>query len=81
MSMRIASSVSPSNFEPKDPARFAHDLATAVNQLLADPAKLRAMGLLSRERVEHYFSWTSIARWTLDFYFDLVQGPSAGVGG
>jgi alpha-maltose-1-phosphate synthase len=71
--------VSPVNFEPQDPAGFAHDLAAAVNQLLADPAKLRELGLRSRERVEHYFSWTSIARWTLDFYFDLVQGPSAEV--
>jgi len=31
------------------------------------------MGLRSRERVEHFFSWTSIARWTTDFYWDLVQ--------
>ncbi|HMB02782.1 MAG TPA: glycogen synthase [Isosphaeraceae bacterium] len=66
--------VSGTDFEPKDPARFARDLVAAINQLLDDPARLREMGLRSRERVEHYFSWTSIARWTLDFYFDLVQG-------
>jgi len=60
-------------FEPKDPARFAYDLATAVNRLLDDPERLAEMGLRSRERVEHYFSWTSIARWTCDFYWDLVQ--------
>jgi starch synthase len=66
--------VSSTDFEPKDPAQFARDLAAAINQLLDDPARLREMGLRSRERVEHYFSWTSIARWTLDFYFDLVQG-------
>ncbi len=61
-------------FEPKDPARFALDLANAVNSLLDDPERLRRMGLRSRERVEHFFSWTSIARWTIDFYWDLVQG-------
>ena len=61
------------DFEPSDPARFAHDLASAVNSLLDDPEKLRRMGLRSRERVEHFFSWTSIARWTTDFYWDLVQ--------
>ncbi|MBX6311701.1 MAG: glycogen synthase [Isosphaeraceae bacterium] len=66
--------ISSTNFEPKDPARFARDLAAAINQLLEDPARLREMGVRSRERVEHYFSWTSIARWTLDFYWDLVQG-------
>jgi glycogen synthase len=62
------------DFEPKDPERFARDLAEAVNSLIDDPARLRQMGELSRERVEHYFSWTSIARFTVDFYWDLVQG-------
>jgi len=61
------------DFEPKDPARFARDLAAAINLLLGDPQRLREMGLRSRERVEHFFSWTSIARWTTDFYWDLVQ--------
>lgn len=63
----------PTDFEPKDPAKFAHDLATAINRLLADPARLREMGIRSRERVEHFFSWTSIARWTADFYWELAQ--------
>ena len=44
------------------------------------PRTLQRMGLQSRERVEHFFSWTSIARWTLDFYSDLVQGPQEGTG-
>lgn len=61
------------DFEPKDPAAFALDLGSAVNSLLDDPEKLRRMALRSRERVEHFFSWTSIARWTTDFYWDLVQ--------
>ncbi len=61
------------DFEPKDPAKFALDLADAINRLLDDPERLREMGARSRERVEHFFSWTSIARWTLDFYWDLVQ--------
>ena len=55
------------------PGAFARDLAAAVNSLLDDPEKLKRMGLRSRERVEHFFSWTSIARWTTDFYWDLVQ--------
>jgi len=61
------------DFEPRDPVRFARDLAAAINLLLGDPQRLREMGLRSRERVEHFFSWTSIARWTTDFYWDLVQ--------
>ena len=61
------------DFEPEYPDRFAQDLAEAVNSLLADHERLRKMGLRARERVEHFFSWTSIARWTTDFYWDLVQ--------
>jgi glycogen synthase len=61
------------DFEPVDPDKFAADLASAVNSLLDDPDRLRKMGMRSRERVEHFFSWTSIARWTTDFYWDLVQ--------
>jgi glycogen synthase len=61
------------NFEPKDPAKFARYLAEAVNRLLDDPEGIKQMGIRSRERVEHFFSWTSIARWTMDFYWDLVQ--------
>jgi glycogen synthase len=64
----------PADFEPKDPEAFAVGLADAVNRLLADPEKLREMGQRSRQRVEHYFSWTSIARFTVDFYWDLIQG-------
>jgi glycogen synthase len=61
------------DIEPRDPDRFARDLAAATNELLDDPARRERMGERSRERVEHFFSWTSIARWTADFYWDLVQ--------
>lgn len=63
----------PTDFEPVDPAAFARDLAAAVNRLIGEPEKLREMGERSRERVEHYFSWTSIARFTVDYYWDLIQ--------
>ena len=36
------------DFEPRDPARFALDLAKGANELLADPGRLRAMGLESQ---------------------------------
>ena len=64
----------PTDFEPRDPGQFAADLARAMNQMLADPRTLEAMGERSRLRVEALFSWTSIARATLDFYRDLCEG-------
>jgi alpha-maltose-1-phosphate synthase len=72
--------VSSINFEPKDPEKFALDLATGVNQLLEDPKRLHQMGHQSRKRVEEFFSWTSIARRTVDFYEELLNtrvGPAS----
>jgi alpha-maltose-1-phosphate synthase len=66
------------DFEPKDPVQFARDLAEGVNSLLDDPERRARMALRSRERVEHFFSWKSIARWTADFYWDLIQGWEPG---
>jgi alpha-maltose-1-phosphate synthase len=44
-----------------------------VNALLENPGLRRAMGQNARARVERYFSWTSIARQTVDFYEDLAR--------
>jgi len=65
--------ISTGDFEPREPDQFARDLAARVNMILDDPAKMRALGAASRQRVEQYFSWTSIARQTLDFYQELTQ--------
>jgi glycogen synthase len=61
------------NFEPRRPEQFSQDLAAAVNRLLDSPEKIQAMGTKSRQRVETYFSWTSIAQRTLAFYQALVR--------
>src|SRR6266511_2882463 len=65
------------NFEPTDPEQFARDLAAAINSLLNTPERMQAMGRTARERVEQYFSWTSIAQRTLDFYRALTQSDPA----
>jgi glycogen synthase len=57
--------------EPRHPEQFARDLAQAVNTLIDDPALRAQMARRSRERVEQHFSWTSIARQTVDFYASL----------
>lgn len=59
------------DFEPRDPERFALDLAAAINRLLDEPERRRSMGRAARERVERSFSWASIARRTCDFYKSL----------
>jgi alpha-maltose-1-phosphate synthase len=66
----------PGDFEPRDPERFAFDLAEAVNRLLDDPERRRHMGRQARERVEGSFGWPSVARQTCDFYKELERSSS-----
>ncbi|MFL5798917.1 MAG: glycogen synthase [Actinomycetota bacterium] len=54
--------------EPADPARFSRDLAGAVNQLIADPDRARAMGEAGRRRVLERFTWSTVAERTVELY-------------
>jgi starch synthase len=61
--------------EPRDPARFAADVAERVNALLADPDLARRYGEAGRRRAVEQFSWTAIAEQTLALYRSLVPEP------
>src|SRR4029077_871725 len=50
---------------PADPDRLALALATAINGLLADPARATAMGVAGRRRAVERFSWSAIADRTI----------------
>lgn len=58
--------------EPRDAERFVRDLAAGINDLMRSPQKRQTMGKASRERVEARFSWSRIARQTVEFYQDLI---------
>jgi starch synthase len=60
---------------PRDPARFATDLASRINDLLGDPARARRFGEAGRRRVLEHFSWTAIAGETVKLYQNLHQTP------
>jgi glycogen synthase len=64
------------NPEPRDPKRYAQELAGAINELLRAPEKRSAMGLASRRRVEDRFSWNAIARRTVAYYQNLCDMKS-----
>ena len=53
---------------PRDPEKFARDLAAKLNELLADPGRCRRFGEAGRKRAEEKFSWTSIADQTIALY-------------
>jgi starch synthase len=58
---------------PRDPEKFAKDLAARLNDLLRDPEKCVRFGDAGRTRVEETFSWSSIAHQTIDLYQQLIQ--------
>jgi starch synthase len=58
---------------PRDPEKFAKDLAAKINALLGDAEKCRLFGDAGRRRVENIFSWTAIAHQTIDLYKRLIE--------
>jgi starch synthase len=57
---------------PRDPSRFASDLADRLNRVLASPELARSFGDAGRRRVLEHFSWRAIAARTADLYTSLV---------
>ena len=53
-----------SPFEPRDPEKFARDLAARINQLIADPELCAKFGRAGRKRAEEKFGWAAIAAQT-----------------
>jgi starch synthase len=55
-------------YDPSNPAALEAGLAEAVNALVADPERARAMGVAGRARAVEEFGWDTIARQTVDVY-------------
>ncbi len=64
--------VDESSRSPRDPSRFAADIADRVNGLLADPARARAMGAAGRRRAVEHFDWAAVAARTMAVYETLL---------
>lgn len=61
-----------SPYEATHPDQFSRDLATAINELMADPAQREAFGKAGRKRAVEKFSWKSIAKQVKALYEELV---------
>jgi glycosyltransferase involved in cell wall biosynthesis len=59
--------------DPADPLAFSRELAEAINRVALDPALGDRFARNGRRRVEEHFSWSAIARRTLDLYGQLVS--------
>jgi starch synthase len=55
-------------YDAEDPRALDIGLAEAINSLVADPARAKAMGVAGRARAIAEFDWDAIARRTVDVY-------------
>ena len=64
---------------PTNPDKFVHDMADAINRIMADPEKAKQMGQAGYERARDNFSWESIADKTVKVYENVLaeQGKAA----
>jgi glycosyltransferase involved in cell wall biosynthesis len=65
-----------SPFEPTKPEKFERDLATRINQLMADPDLQKKFGRAGRKRAQEKFSWGAIAQETKRLYESLLKSAS-----
>lgn len=65
-------SVSKDNSEPTDPEGFSRLMAEKINAVLADENMRKRFGELGRKRVEEHFSWSGIAKKTVEYYKQLT---------
>ena len=57
---------------PLSEPKFVADLADAMNELLADPARAARLGRAGRQRAVDHFSWSAIADRTLAVYQSVI---------
>lgn len=60
------------HYDENEPEEFEKGIAEAVNKMVADRDKARAIGEKGRQRAVNDFSWATIARQTVDVYRSLM---------
>ncbi len=56
------------HYDADDPDAFERDFATAINEVIADPARAETMGRAGRQRAISDFGWDAIAAKTVAVY-------------
>ena len=59
-------------YDENDIPTFERQLAEGINELVADPAKVEAMGKAGRERAVSEFGWDAVADRTVELYQSLL---------
>ncbi len=62
------------SFKPRNSEKFSRDLASRINQLMQDSALREKFGRAGRKRAEEKFSWSAVAKKTIELYQSLLGG-------
>lgn len=62
---------------PTDPEKYVSDLASVLNEVLADPQLAAQYGKAGRARVEREFTWMQIAEQTIALYNEVIAEHAA----
>lgn len=62
-----------SPYEAEHPTQYSHDLAEAINRLMADKPLRDRMAIAGRKRAVEHFSWKAIAEKTHELYQSLLK--------
>ncbi len=61
------------HYDAQDTGAFEREFAAAVNEVIADPSRARAMGRAGRERAVTQFGWDAIAARTVEVYQAAIE--------
>lgn len=61
------------HYDERDTFAFRSGLAAAINELVADPDRARAMGVAGRQRAIDEFSWKTVAEQTIAVYESVLS--------
>ena len=61
------------HYDESDTSKYRTELADAINEVLADPARAAAFGAAGRQRAVDEFSWATVAEQTVEVYRGAVH--------
>ena len=61
------------DYDANDTAKFENEFTSQIEELMADPALLKKMGVAGRIRAEKHFGWDAVAKETIELYKSLLK--------
>ena len=61
------------DYDANNSQKFENDFTAQIEELMADPALLKKMGVAGRIRAEKHFDWDAVAKETIELYKSLLK--------